>query len=198
MNETESKNSKTHKRTKNTSPLSSGDHNELEVSVETSGAVVSPLCRSDCKICNCDHIQEIHSMLSAGEKYLDICDFLKREKSFSISPASITRHMQNFNRHRNATINRKFLKEMNEITDDLAKNKAQASFLGNLIFSNIMDRIENGTLQFDVSDWEKIIKLQHGILSGDGGAMDDLMVIFAKAGKRMKSPPLEQSSLPLD
>lgn len=197
MNKIETENTTTNEQTNNTSPLSSRDHTENEVVEGTLGAVLSPLCRSDCKICNFEHAQDIHDMLSAGEKYLDICDYLKREYDFSISPASITRHMQNYNRNRNATINRKFLKKMSEINDDLAKNKAQAAYLGSLVFQQILERIEVGSITFDISDWEKIMKLQHGILNGDAGAGDDLMVIFAKASKKM-GVPLHQSPLPLE
>lgn len=196
MHETELKNQATDEQTKNITPLSSADCNELEVSAERDGAFTSPLCRKDCKTCNSDHLQEIHELLETDMKYVDICVYLKDEYNFSISPSSITRHIQNFRRNRRETINRKFLKEVEQITDGLAKDKAKAAFLGTLVFKNILKRIEMGTIEFDISDYEKIQKLEHGILNGNSGSIDDLLGIFRVASNKY-NVPLEQESLGL-
>lgn len=177
-----------------THSITSREHEEKEVSAEIDGALTSPLCRKDCKICNSKHLEEIHDMLDTGTIYSDVCIFLQEEHQFSLSPSSITRHITNFRKATRTTVNRKFLQKIESITDNLARDKAQASFLGNLVFTSILKRIETGSIEFDVSDWEKIKKLEHGILDGNSGSMDNLMVIFQKANSKY-GVPLEQGSL---
>lgn len=174
--------------------ITSRDQNEIEVFAEIDGALTSPLCRKDCKICNSDHLEEIHSMLDANLIYVKICEHLLNDYNFSISPSSITRHYSNFKQYKRTTINRKFLKKMDSITDNLARDKAQASFLGGLVFKSILHRIEMGTIEFDISDLEKIKKLEYGILNGNTGSIDNLLGIFALASKKYNAP-LEQGSL---
>lgn len=149
--------------------------------ITESKITISPLCRADCKICNSEHIEEIHELLKLKKRYVDICEHLEKRFDFSISPASITRHYTNYKKSLKELAHKRMINSFEEEADELVRDQKRCSTLGTALYKNIVSRLEANTLEVSISDWEKIIKLRHNVLNGDNGAMDDLVGIFQKA-----------------
>lgn len=141
----------------------------------------SPFCRADCKVCNSDHMEQIHNFIKIGKTYRDICDYLQEKNQFTISPASITRHMQNYRESLRIRAQQRELAKFDEEADELARHQKQSTILADAMFERLQQRLNDGSLIITVGDWEKVVKLRHGVLNGDSGAMDDLMGIFQQA-----------------
>lgn len=158
-----------------------GDLEQTTENDVTTTVTTSPFCRSDCKICNSDHMIKIHEFIKLGKTYRDICDYLKMKQGFEISPASITRHMTNYREALRQHAQQRELQKFDDEADELIRHQKQATEMADSIYEMIRDRIRDGTIEVSISDWEKIVKLRHSVLRGEAGAMDDLVAVFQQA-----------------
>ncbi len=145
---------------------------------------ISPFCRKDCRVCNSDLVVEIHKMIDLRKPYIEICTYLFSEKGYKISPASISRHYQNYKEHRKVLTAEKMKVQLDQETDVLTRHRTQSTILADLLFQQIESKIKCGTLDVSIGDYEKIVKLYHQVLNGDGSAMDEMVAVFRKASDR--------------
>ena len=141
---------------------------------------LSPLCQNDCKVCNSGYTEKIHEMIKANATYKNICVFLKREKNFEISPASISRHYKHYKEYQRILLQKK-LTEENEIkADELVDHQKKAIVLADLVYDNLLVQFNSGHFNVDISDWEKVVKMYHQVLlgKGEGDGGKSLKVIF--------------------
>ena len=144
----------------------------------------SPFCRKDCRVCNSDFVVIIHEMIELRKPYIEICAYLFSEKGYKISPASISRHYQNYKEQRKVLTAEKMKVQLDQETDVLSRHRTQSTRLADLLYQEIESKIRTGVLDVSISDYEKIVKLYHQVLNGDGNAMDEMVSVFRKASEK--------------
>ena len=143
---------------------------------------LSPLCRADCTICNSDYVEEIHKLLKAKTTYKNICAYLLKNYGFKTSPASIARHYRNFKIYRKTKIEEKMIVEVDKEANKIVRHQKQAIKLADIVYNKLLADFKAGILKIEISDWEKIVKLYHQVLTGDGDtSADELVAIFQQA-----------------
>ena len=142
----------------------------------------SPYCQSNCKICKSGHAGIVCKKVQAGELYVDIVSYLRDKYNFSISPASITRHWTNYKKALvEHGMTRDKMKQFDDEADELIRHQKQVTAVADGMFKLIIQQMEAGTLPVSVTDYASLLKIRHGVLTGDNGAMDDLVGIFQQA-----------------
>jgi len=168
------------------------DNQNLDKNVETASDIkksvtqVIPkiICDARCKICNSQYLKAIHELRKAGNRYPAIVEIIKEKYNFSISTASLSRHFQKYQRHKNI-IAAKFIND--DLIDEATSQAVHTKKLIGLIdeaFSAIKTKIKAGTLFLDVSDLEKLMKLRYQVMSGENTDENDIMAIFQKASNQ--------------
>lgn len=144
---------------------------------------LSPLCQNNCKICNSNYVELIHKFLIDGKTYREISGYLKKEKNFEVSSASISRHYAKFKEYKKIILQKKLTKEIEIEADELAGHQKSAIRLADLIYEKLLLQFESGSFNVDISDWEKIVKVYHQVLlgKGEGNEGKDLKIIFEQA-----------------
>jgi hypothetical protein len=142
---------------------------------------LSPYCQVNCKICNSGHADIVREKVQAGERYADIVSYLFKEFNFSISPSGITRHWSNYKKALVENGRQREIARFNNESDELVRHQKQVTLIADSMFDLIADQIEAGTLPVSVADYTSLLKIRHGVLTGDSGAMDDLVGIFQQA-----------------
>ena len=142
---------------------------------------VSPYCQSNCRICNSGHADIVREKIQAGERYADIVSYLRDKYNFSISPSGITRHWANYKKSLVELGKLREIQRFENEADDLVRHQKQVTTIVDNMFDLIAQRIEDGTLKADIADYATLLKIRHGVLSGDTGAMNDLVGIFQQA-----------------
>lgn len=138
-------------------------------------------CNASCKICNSPHLKAIHDLKKAGHNFNRIVEIVRDKFHAEISKSSLSRHFQNFVSHKNVMA-AKIIN--NDLIEEATKQAVHAKKLVKLIdnaFKMINARIDAGTLVFDISDLEKLMKLRYQILSGQDTDENDVLAIFQKA-----------------
>ncbi len=154
--------------------------------IENCGTIekISPMCRSNCKLCNSDHVEYAHSLVGS-KTYDEIRTILGAEKNFDISNASLSRHFSNYREYKRTLVEREMVRQVESEVSVLATHQRQAAFLADSIFEQIKVHLAAGTLQLSVADWERAVKVYHSILKGgDEKGLDDLVAIFQGAASR--------------
>ena len=139
------------------------------------------VCDKRCRICNSDYLKTIHDLKKAGNIFDDIVKIMSEKYNFNISKSSLSRHFQNYERHKKI-ISARIIND--DLIDEATKQSVHTKKLVELIdkaFEHLKLRIEANTLNFDVSDLEKLMKLRYQILSGQDTNENDILAIFQKA-----------------
>lgn len=163
--------------------------NEIKNDIQTSlipattgNSITSEIiCDARCRICHSEHLEAIHNLKKAGHTFLQIADIMRTEHKFEISKSSLSRHFQNY-QHRQAVISAKMIN--GELIEDATKQAAHTRAVVELIdiaLQKIRARMNAGTINLDVSDLERLIKLRYQVLTGKDEADKDIMAIFQKA-----------------
>ncbi|HDZ86018.1 MAG TPA: hypothetical protein ENH35_05770 [Candidatus Moranbacteria bacterium] len=142
---------------------------------------VSPICQKNCRVCSSGFVKEIHDMIKAGRKYLEICDYLKEKHNFSISHSSISRHIKNYKKHVQLISTEIMNTEIIEEATKQSEHTTKVITLIDIALGQLKANADAGNLQVDISDLEKLMKLRYQILSGDAGEDGELMAIFQKS-----------------
>lgn len=148
------------------------------------GGRLSPTCQSNCKLCNSDHVEYVHSLIGM-KTYDEIRTLLRDEKQFDISSASLSRHFSNYREYKRTLVEREITRQVESEVSVLATHQRQAAFLADAIFQQIETHLKAGTLQLSVADWERAVKVYHSILKGgDEKGLDDLVAVFQGAANK--------------
>lgn len=169
--------------------------NEIANEIQSLPSRFSPFCRSDCMICNSGHLSEIHEWRPTMT-FRELSEKIKNEFQLSISKDQLWRHFKNFNQQLTGQIV-KHMESFDLQVETLTEHQHRVLFLGKIAFDQILDRINAGTLQFSLDDYEKIMKLFYNTLRDPSAAQTDSQAMFAlfqKAASR-GGAPLEQGVL---
>lgn len=154
---------------------------KTEICVSEENENLSSLCDRRCRVCNSDFVAEIHSMKKAGQELSEICSSLKLEKDFDISTASLSRHFKKY-RERQQLMAAQILE--GDLIEGATKQAAHTKEIVSLIDIAI-DQLKKsavaGSLHFDVSDLDKLMKMRYQILTGEMDEDTDILKILQKA-----------------
>jgi len=153
---------------------------------KTSVSIETPerICDARCKICNSQHLKAIHDLKRAGHTFDKIVKIAKNELHFDISPAGLSRHFVKYQK-------RKDIISAQLINDNLIEEATcQAVHTKNLVrlideaFKTIRHRIDSGTINLDIGDLEKLMKLRYQVMDGQSDDENDILAIFQKASNK--------------
>jgi hypothetical protein len=139
------------------------------------------ICNSRCKICASEYSTEIYSLLKSGIQQIKIIDIMKEKHSFSISSASLSRHVGNLTDRQVEISSQLINHEM--IGEAAAKSihTQKTIELLELAFNDIIARVRSGCLKCDISDLERLLKMKYQILTGNDEIDKDILAIFQRA-----------------
>ena len=168
------------------------DKENLDKNVEVASDIKKSVCQEipkiicdvRCKICNSPYLKAIHELRKAGNHYPVIVEIIKKKYNFNISTASLSRHFQKYQRHKNI-IAAKVIND--DLIDEATSQAVHTKKLVELIdeaFNTIKAKIKAGTLFLDVSDLEKLMKLRYQVMNGENTDENDVMAIFQKASNK--------------
>lgn len=148
-------------------------------SVET-----SIICNSRCKICSSEHLKAIHNLRKAGNNFDDIVKIVHDKYGDEISSASLSRHFKNYQRQKNLISAQQIQGDLIEEATSQAAHTKQLVILIERAFKMIAGRLDAGTLVFDISDLEKLMKLRYQVMNGENTDENDILAIFQKASNK--------------
>lgn len=157
---------------------------------------LSPFCDGVCQICASGFADKVNEM--RGKKTLrELSQYFSDEYGVEWSKDSFARHFRKYLEK----VNKKSLsiayQAFRAETETVAKHQTQVLFLASHTFQEIIRRIDNGTLEVGVDQFEKLLKLYYQILRDpDAAAVPDVTEVYIRAMKRY-NVPLEHQSMPL-
>lgn len=157
----------------------------------------SPFCRADCAVCNSGAIKEIHEW-RPNHTFIELSEKLKNELGLELSKDQIWRHFQKFNQKLSGEIFR-HIENFDLQVETLSEHQKRVLFLGKIAYEDILKRVDSGTLQFTIDDFEKIMKLFYGTMKDPSAAVSNsnqIVNLFMAAATR-GGAPLEQQPLPM-
>lgn len=139
---------------------------------------------SRCTICQSSHIKEIHDLKKAGHTHIDIAKLIKEKFGEILSPSSLCRHFQSYQKQK-AELSARIIKD--DLIEEATKQSVHTQNIVKLIdnaFKDIQSRWDSGNLRLDISDLEKLIKLRYQVLAGQDTNESDILAIFQKASNK--------------
>lgn len=146
--------------------------------------MLDKIVRTNCTVCRSGHLKEIH----AWRKTLtlrEISDKLKSQFKIEIAKDALSRHFQHYSKLvRVRTIEKEFL-NFDEKLETLTQHQRKTLFLCKITFDHIVKRLEAGTLDLGISDFEKLVNLYYRVLRDPDRAGDeDIIAIFQRASDK--------------
>ena len=138
---------------------------------------IEQICQKNCRVCNSEHLKEIHTLRDAGRQYQEIADCIKKKYDYDLSPSGLCRHFKNYNERRRVVAAEIMSNDLVEESTEQARHTKQIVAL----IDRALDHIKNHAIRFDISDLEKLFKIRHQILGGDNSSEGDLVALFQTA-----------------
>jgi hypothetical protein len=142
---------------------------------------IKKICKAKCIVCQSPHLLEIHELKRGGIQQQKIIEIITQRHGITYSASSISRHFSNL-------YDRQMEMSCQIINADLISEATAKSYhtqkviaLLQYAFDQIEKRVQNGTLFFDVSDLEKLMKMKYQTLTGNDEVDKDILAIFQKA-----------------
>lgn len=138
-------------------------------------------CNARCRICNSSYLEAIHNLKKAGHTFDRIVEIAREDLKFEVSKSSLSRHFANYQKQCDV-LSAKIIKE--DLIEDATKQAVHTKKLVMLIdnaFQVLENRIKANSLNFDIGDLEKLMKLRYQVLSGEDTSEKDILGIFQKA-----------------
>jgi len=79
------------------------------------------ICQTNCRICQSEHLKEIHLLRKNGTDFLAIVSLIKKKYNQDISSSSLCRHFQNYNKLAK-TVAAEIVQ--NDLVDEASKRRA--------------------------------------------------------------------------
>lgn len=145
---------------------------------------IDKIVHTNCSVCRSGHLKEIHEWRRTLT-LREISDKLKSTFKIDIAKDSLSRHFQHYSKLvRVRTIEKKFL-EFDEKLESLTQHQKKTLFLCQITFDHIIKRLEAGTLDLGISDFEKLVNLYYRVLRDPDRAGDeDIIAIFQRASDK--------------
>lgn len=143
-------------------------------------------CQKNCRVCSSPYRDYIHSLILEGLQYRVIVDKLKKEYSFDISIASLSRHRSNYRRALSSAIVSVEFEKFHKTAVEKSEHSRQVLFLVEKSFSSILYQLDNGTLTLSIDDFDKLVKLYYQIVNRPDGGSDnsDIIALFQRASEK--------------
>lgn len=143
---------------------------------------IKRICKSNrCLICQSPHVLEIHELKRSGLQQIKILEIINQKYGVEYSAASLSRHFSNL-------YDRQMEMSAQIINADLISEATAKSYhtqkvisLLQMAFAQLEKRAQNGSLVFDLSDLEKLMKMKYQTLTGNDEVDKDILAIFQKA-----------------
>lgn len=164
--------------------------------IQNANEVLCPI-QKHCIICNAGLAPEINVMRANGSTLREIAAHCTG-KGTEIGAMVVSRHFNRYNQILRQESS--FIAYANFKRDAslIADHQNQTLYLMSFAFQELVRRIQNGTLDIGIEDYEKLTKLYYQVLEDPSrGVAPDMMEIYMRAVKTYKMPPIEQGSLPL-
>lgn len=165
---------------------------QMEI-VQTDDIAPDPFCLGRCSVCDSGYADIINALRN---KYTlrSLSEYLKNEYDLSLDKDALSRHFQKYA----VKLRRESIKKAYELFNvesaTLAVHQKQTLFLASYTFEEILRRMQNGTLQVGIDEFEKLMKLYYQIMQDPQGAIaPDAMEIYMRAFKLYKVPIHQQS-----
>jgi len=161
-------------RAKNAKDLFESEKTEIKI----------PILKSNCSVCNCGHLDEIHN-LRKTHGLVELAEVINKKYNLDLNKDSLSRHFQHYNISIRTNTTLKLYEDFNRETENLIEHQNRALFLINISFKHILERLENNTLELGFDEFEKMLNLYYKLLKDPGNSADDgLMAIFQKASQK--------------
>lgn len=161
--------------------------------VPTDENAQDPFCSGKCSVCDSGYADIING---ARNKFTlrGLSEYLKNEYNLELSKDVLHNHFQKYA----VKLRRESVKKAYELftveSATLAVHQKQTLFLASYTFEEILRRIQNGTLEVGIEEFEKLMKLYYQIMQDPQGAIaPDAMEIYMRAYKMYKVPIHQQS-----
>ncbi len=141
------------------------------------------ICQKSCKICQSQNIKKIHELKESGMEYKKIAMYMKEKFGELISPSSICRHFQNYNKQIKNMSAEIIQKDMVEAATLQSVHLVKVVELIDMSLEVIKQRMRIGSYITDVSDLEKLMNMRYKLLNG-GDSDNDMVALFRKASEK--------------
>jgi hypothetical protein len=165
--------------------------------IQNANEVLCPI-NKHCIVCNSGMAPEVNAMRADGSTLREIAAHCTA-KGTEIGKMVVSRHFNRYNtllRHESSFI---AYENFKRDAETIGKHQTQTLFLMSYAFNELCKRIQNGTLQIGIEEYEKLTKLYYQVLEDPSrGVAPDMMEIYMRAVKTYKMPPLNNTSLPFE
>lgn len=152
------------------------------------------LFNRNCSVCRSGHLKEIHE-LRPTLTLVELAAEIKRKYGVELTKDSLSRHFQHYTKDLQTESTKSLLAKFDKDLESIAEHQKKTLFLAKISFDHIVERLENGSLELGVEDFEKMIKLYYAVLRDPDSIGDEnIIAIFQRASQKM-GVPLEQGVL---
>lgn len=146
--------------------------------------IIDKIIHTNCSVCRSGHLKEIHAWRKTMT-LREISDKLKSTFNIDIAKDSLSRHFLHYSKLiRVRTIEKEFL-NFDEKLETLTQHQRKTLFLCKITFDHIVKRLEAGTLDLGISDFEKLVNLYYRVLRDpDRSGDEDILAIFQRASDK--------------
>lgn len=146
--------------------------------------MLDKIVRTNCTVCRSGHLKEIHAWRKSMT-LREISDKLKSTFHIDIAKDALSRHFLHYSKLiRVRTMEKEFL-NFDEKLETLTQHQRQTLFLTKITFQHLMKRLEAGTLDLTIADFEKLVNLYYRVLRDPDRAGDeDIIAIFQRASDK--------------
>jgi hypothetical protein len=150
--------------------------------------------RKNCAICNSPWYRTVNDWKRQGKTLREMSALCLSEFDMEVSKDLIGRHFNRYNELMRAEVSQLAFEDFKRESQDLALHQKQTLFLMSHAFNELLRRIDQGTLQIGIEDYDRLTKMYYTVLNNPQGEMPDVVEILMRASKYRKVTPLTQSS----
>lgn len=142
------------------------------------------LVNTNCSVCNSGLLDEIHT-LRPTHTLIELSEEIKKKHGVVLSKDALSRHFIHYSKQLQQESTKALFAKFDQEVESVAQHQKKVLFLAKISFDHIIERLENGTLDLDVDDFEKMIKLYYSVLRNPDSATDDnIIAIFQRASQK--------------
>lgn len=172
QNENENLNSNHENRANNANETSQSQKNEIK------------LTNTNCSVCNSGLLNEIHA-LRPTHTLVELAEKIKKEHQVELSKDALSRHFQHYSKSLQTESTKSLLAKFDQQVENITEHQKKVLFLAKISFDHIIERLESGTLELGVEDFEKMVKLYYSVLRDPDSASDgNIIAIFQRASEK--------------
>ena len=137
----------------------------------------------NCKVCASGIVDKIHE-LRPGRTLEELSALLLKDFQIELSKSNLSYHFCRYSQALQLKSARKLYARFEEESDTLADHKHKTLFLCDVTFDHILSRLESGTLNMGIDEFEKLVKLFHSLKSPEEAIDETAFAIFERASEK--------------